>query len=56
MNMENKLYDSPKITSLQVQIEEGIAATSARINTGGPDAIPEITNWETESFTKDIEF
>ncbi|MDR2275972.1 MAG: hypothetical protein LBF27_34010 [Sphingobacterium sp.] len=50
--MENKIkkkkleYIAPRIVSTTVELEQGIAAGSANINTGADNQVPQEREWE----------
>ncbi|MGJ1266926.1 hypothetical protein ACR78G_07035 [Sphingobacterium spiritivorum] len=60
MNKNNKTdYISPAIYSSTIELEQGIAASSARLVPGGTtngSANPQVEDWTTEKIDKDLTF
>jgi len=53
---QRKKYESAKIQILSIELEDGIAAASARITSPANNAVPNITDWEETVDTKDWNF
>ncbi|EFK56373.1 hypothetical protein ACFU8T_06390 [Sphingobacterium spiritivorum] len=60
MNKNNKTdYISPAITSNIIELEQGIAASSARLVPGGDgtnSANPKVEDWTTDTESRDLTF
>ncbi|MGJ1387099.1 hypothetical protein ACR782_12910 [Sphingobacterium spiritivorum] len=60
MNKNNKTdYISPAIISNTIELEQSIAASSARLVPGGTgtnSANPQVEDWTTEKIDKDLTF
>ncbi|QQS95891.1 hypothetical protein [Sphingobacterium spiritivorum] len=60
MNKKNKTdYISPAIISNTIELEQGIAASSARLVPGGTgtnSANPQVEDWTTDTESRDLTF
>lgn len=60
MNKVKEMYASPTIVVTKINLESGIAASSAKVySTGDEDYQPAVEDWKVgndETFTKDFEF
>ncbi|MGJ1283505.1 hypothetical protein ACR79P_05715 [Sphingobacterium spiritivorum] len=60
MNKNNKTdYISPAIISNTIELEQGIAASSARLVPGGTgtnSANPQVEDWTTDTESRDLTF
>lgn len=59
MKKQKVKYEAPSLTVVTVELEQGIAASSASITPGGGAANPNsplVTTWDTETEPTDVNF